>query len=81
MSPDPPPVPASCRAAYHRCAADLGRSAVVARTRTHHARAVRRFLRGRQWAALNDCAASLHLPRVTMAPRLSRRPTRAGASP
>jgi hypothetical protein len=45
VSPDPLPVPASCRAAYQRYAADLGRSALAATTRAYHARAVRRFLR------------------------------------
>ena len=43
MSPDP--VPAACRAAYQRYAADLARSALAASTRRYHARAVRRFLR------------------------------------
>jgi hypothetical protein len=45
MSPDPLPVPGSCRAAYDRYVADLDRSALAATTRTYHARAVRRFLR------------------------------------
>ncbi len=45
MSPDPLPVPGSCRAAYDRYAADLDRSALAATTRTYHARYVRRFLR------------------------------------
>jgi hypothetical protein len=44
VSPDPLSVPASCRAAYQRYAAGLGRSALAARTRAYHARAVRRFL-------------------------------------
>ncbi len=45
VSPDPLPVPGSCRAAYDRYAADLDRSALAAATRTYHARYVRRFLR------------------------------------
>ena len=63
MSPDPLPVPRSCREVYDRYATDLGHSALAASTRKYQARCVRRFLR---WLPANtaDIGAVLTQPQA-----------------